>query len=105
VEASLAARETYREQALTALAHADLLLTPTMAFVAPPVGLGDLALREDVFRLTRPFNSLGWPALALPCGTAEHGLPASLQLAGRPGADSLVLAAGELLERLLPRGV
>jgi aspartyl-tRNA(Asn)/glutamyl-tRNA(Gln) amidotransferase subunit A len=104
VEASLAARETYREQALTALADADLLLTPTMAFVAPPVGLGDLALREDVFRLTRPFNSLGWPALALPCGTAEHGLPASLQLAGRPGADSLVLAAGELLERLLLRG-
>jgi aspartyl-tRNA(Asn)/glutamyl-tRNA(Gln) amidotransferase subunit A len=101
VEASLAARDAYRERALEALGDADLLLAPTLAFVAPPVGIGDLALREDVIRFTRPLNSLGWPALALPCGVAEHGLPASLQLAGRPGADSLVLAAGEVVEELL----
>ena len=43
---------------------------------------------------TRAFNDVGWPALALPCGRAEDGLPASLQLVGRPGADALVLAAG-----------
>ena len=48
---------------------------------------------------TFPFNVLGWPALALPCGPAEDGLPASVQLAGPDGADALVLAAGELLER------
>ena len=51
--------------------------------------------------LTIPFNSLGWPALALPCGPAEDGLPASLQIAGRPGSDALVLAAGKLVESLL----
>jgi aspartyl-tRNA(Asn)/glutamyl-tRNA(Gln) amidotransferase subunit A len=101
VEASIAARKAYRELALEALGDADLLLVPTMAFVAPPIGIGDLALREDMIRLTRPFNSLGWPALALPCGSAEHGLPASLQLVGRPGADALVLAAGEALEAAL----
>jgi aspartyl-tRNA(Asn)/glutamyl-tRNA(Gln) amidotransferase subunit A len=101
VEASLAARGAYRERALEALGDADLLLTPTMGFVAPPVGIGDLALRENVIRFTRPFNSLGWPALALPCGQAEHGLPASLQVVGRPGADSLVLAVGELVEAAL----
>ena len=54
-------------------------------------------------RLTFPFNALGWPALALPCGPAEDGLPASVQLVGRPGDDALVLAVGELLERLLAR--
>jgi Asp-tRNA(Asn)/Glu-tRNA(Gln) amidotransferase A subunit family amidase len=32
---------------------------------------------------------------------AEHGLPASVQLVGRAGADSLVLAAGLLLESAL----
>jgi aspartyl-tRNA(Asn)/glutamyl-tRNA(Gln) amidotransferase subunit A len=101
VEASLAARGAYREQAREALGDADLLLVPTMGFVAPPAGLGDLAIRKDMIRLTRPFNSLGWPALALPCGAAEHGLPASLQLVGRPGADRLVLAAGEALEAAL----
>jgi Asp-tRNA(Asn)/Glu-tRNA(Gln) amidotransferase A subunit family amidase len=100
-EESREARETYRERALEALGETDLLLTPTMAFVAPPTGIGDLALREDVIRLTSPFSSMGWPALALPCGPAEHGLPASLQLAGRPGADALVLAAGQALEQAL----
>jgi aspartyl-tRNA(Asn)/glutamyl-tRNA(Gln) amidotransferase subunit A len=95
------ARDAYRERALDALGDADLLLAPTMAFVAPPTGIGDLALREDVIRLTAPFSSLGWPALALPCGSAEQGLPASLQLAGRAGADALVLAAGETLEAAL----
>jgi Asp-tRNA(Asn)/Glu-tRNA(Gln) amidotransferase A subunit family amidase len=101
VDASRAARQAYREGALEALGEADVLLTPTMAFVAPPAGIGDLALREDVIRLTSPFSSLGWPALALPCGSAEHGLPASLQLAGRPGTDALVLAVGEALEAAL----
>jgi aspartyl-tRNA(Asn)/glutamyl-tRNA(Gln) amidotransferase subunit A len=96
-----AARQAYGAQGLAALADVDLLVTPTMAFVAPPVGIGDLALRERVIRLTFPFSALGWPALALPCGPAEHGLPASLQLVGRPGDDGLVLAAGALLERSL----
>ena len=51
--------------------------------------------------LTRPFNATGWPALALPCGPAEEGLPASIQIVGRPGADALVLAVGEALEAAL----
>ena len=64
---------------------------------------GDLTLRERMVSLTRPFNALGWPALALPCGTAEDGLPASLQIAARPGEDALVLAVGEVIEERLPR--
>jgi aspartyl-tRNA(Asn)/glutamyl-tRNA(Gln) amidotransferase subunit A len=48
-----------------------------------------------------PINALGWPALALPCGKAEDGLPASVQLVGRAGDDALVLAAGRLLEAQL----
>jgi Asp-tRNA(Asn)/Glu-tRNA(Gln) amidotransferase A subunit family amidase len=51
-----------------------------------------------MIRLTRPFNSLGWPALALPCGPAEDGLPASVSLVGRTGEDALVLAVGLELE-------
>ena len=91
------AREEYRDRCAELLEGFDLLLTPTLPCVAPPVGVGDLALRATLVRNTLPFNTLGWPALALPCGTAEDGLPASVQLVGRPGADSLVLAAGERL--------
>ena len=102
VEASRAEREAYRARALEALEGFDILLTPTMPMVAPPIGIGDLALRERTIMLTRPFNGTGWPALALPCGPAEDGLPASLQVVARPGDDALVLAMGELLERALP---
>ena len=92
------ARERYRERCLEALDGLDLLVVPTTGFVAPPDDVDDLAIREATIRLTIPFNHLGWPALALPCGPAEDGLPASAQLVGRPGADGLVLAAGRLLE-------
>ena len=91
------ARLEYRERCAGLMDGFDLLLTPTLACVAPPTGVGDLALRETLIRNTLPFNTLGWPALALPCGAAEDGLPASAQLVGRPGADALVLAAGERL--------
>jgi Asp-tRNA(Asn)/Glu-tRNA(Gln) amidotransferase A subunit family amidase len=83
------------------MAEVDLVVTPTLRMVAPPVGIGDLALRDDVIELTFPFNATGAPALALPCGPAEEGLPASVQLAGTPGDDALVLAAGRLLEAAL----
>jgi Asp-tRNA(Asn)/Glu-tRNA(Gln) amidotransferase A subunit family amidase len=92
--AARAARAEYSELCLRLTDGLDLLVTPTLAFVAPPAGIGDLALREPVLRFTYPFSSLGWPALALPCGPAEHGLPASVQIVGKPGDDGLVLAVG-----------
>jgi len=94
-------REEHRELVEETLAGIDLVLTPTLPVVAPAIGAGgtgDLEVRETLISRTFPFNALGWPALALPCGAAEDGLPASIQLAGRPGSDSLVLAAGRLLE-------
>ncbi len=99
--ASRTERARYRRRALEALGGFDVLLTPTMPMVAPPIGIGDLALRERMISLTRPFNGLGWPALALPCGAAEDGLPASLQIAARPGEDALVLSVGEAIEAAL----
>ena len=100
VAAAVAERERYRER--IAALEVDLLVTPTVPMVAPPVGIGDLALRERMIELTFPWNVVGAPALALPCGPAEDGLPASVQLVGRPGEDALVLAAGRALAGMLP---
>jgi aspartyl-tRNA(Asn)/glutamyl-tRNA(Gln) amidotransferase subunit A len=100
VAAAIAERERYRER--IAALDVDLLITPTVPMVAPPVGIGDLALRERMIELTFPWNVVGAPALALPCGPAEDGLPASAQLVGRPGEDALVLAAGRALAGMLP---
>ena len=103
-EAAARRREEYRERFAEATAGVDLLLTPTLPRVPPPDDVDELELRATLIRFTFPFNALGWPALALPCGPAEHGLPASAQLAGPAGADALVLAAGELLEHTLATG-
>jgi aspartyl-tRNA(Asn)/glutamyl-tRNA(Gln) amidotransferase subunit A len=103
VEAARAARERYREDIAELMADLDLVVTPATPMVAPPLGIGDLALRERMIELTLPWNTVGAPALALPCGPAEDGLPASIQLVGKPGDDALVLAAGRLLERALTR--
>jgi aspartyl-tRNA(Asn)/glutamyl-tRNA(Gln) amidotransferase subunit A len=105
VEAARAARDRYRERIAALFAEIDVLVTPTIPMVAPPTGIGDLALRGRMIELTLPWNVVGAPALALPCGRAEDGLPASVQLVGRPGADATVLAAGRLLERALAGSV
>jgi aspartyl-tRNA(Asn)/glutamyl-tRNA(Gln) amidotransferase subunit A len=99
-EAAVRARADYRERFEEAMDGLDLLVTPTLPLVAPALGQDERELRGRLTLLTWPFNVLGAPALAIPCGAAEDGLPASIQLVGRPGADALVLAAGALLERL-----
>lgn len=102
-DAALTARNRYREQAcdLFEKHHVSVLVAPTTPTVAPLAGIPELELRARATQLTFPLNALGWPALALPCGPAEHGLPASLQLIARSGEDDLVLDAGVALERAL----
>ena len=47
---------------------------------------------------TSPFNCSGGPALALLCGFSKGGFPLSMQIAGRPHEDALVLRAGHAYE-------
>ena len=88
--------------------RADLLLTPATPTTAPRIGelnieIGGVA--EDVrlasTRLVRPFNVLGWPALAMPCGKSRAGLPIGLQLVTSANNEDALLAAGEALEDVL----
>jgi aspartyl-tRNA(Asn)/glutamyl-tRNA(Gln) amidotransferase subunit A len=98
---ALVQRERYRERFAEAAAGVDLVLTPTLVCVAPPAPSDELVLRDRLILLTFPLNAVGWPAAALPCGPAEDGLPASVQLAAPPGQDALVLAAAAALEAAL----
>jgi aspartyl-tRNA(Asn)/glutamyl-tRNA(Gln) amidotransferase subunit A len=103
VDAAARRRDELRAAAEVALGEHRLLLTPTLAFVAPPADIDEISGRGSFVRFTYPFNALGWPALALPAGSAEDGLPASVQLVGRPDDDAFVLAAGLTLEAELGR--
>jgi Asp-tRNA(Asn)/Glu-tRNA(Gln) amidotransferase A subunit family amidase len=80
----------------------DVLLTPSTPFVAPtttpPIDTPDGAI-EGYF--TGPFNLTGDPAIVLPCGFNDHGLPIGLQLSSRRGTDMALLANARVIERLL----
>ncbi|WP_372790339.1 amidase [Paraconexibacter sp.] len=101
VTAAAGVRDAYRELLAGILEDVDLLLTPTMPMVAPPAAGGERPIRARTLSLTYPFNAIGAPVLALPCGPAEDGLPASVQLVAAAGADGRVLAAGRALEAAL----
>jgi aspartyl-tRNA(Asn)/glutamyl-tRNA(Gln) amidotransferase subunit A len=89
------------EETRAALSRVDLLAMPMTILPPPPLGeltvrIGDaeLGVEEAITRLSGPFNLTGHPALAVPCGFTPAGLPASLQLVGRPFGEADVLAAG-----------
>jgi len=94
-EQALRARAEHTEHALAALEGFDLLATPTLSCPVPAADVVEIEIRAALTLHTFPFNALGWPALAVPWSGG------SVQLAGRPGSDGLVLAAGRALERAL----
>ena len=100
-EAAGVARREYRAPRARGVRRVDLLLTPTLMFVAPPADIDELAWRERIIRFTYPFNlSAGRRSRCLAV-RPRTGCPASVQLVGRPGDDARVLAAGLALEAAL----
>ena len=66
--------------------------TPSTAFKLSEIPDDPLKLYlQDIF--TIPANLAGLPAISLPCGFDEQGLPVGLQLMGPAGADERVLRA------------
>ena len=90
-----------REFADTALAGVDALHTPGIPFPIPTrdetnVGGGE-RMAQMVAGLswcTRAANYLGGPALIVPCGFTESGLPAAFQLMGRPFSEATLFRLG-----------
>jgi len=81
----------------------DLLLTPTVAVPALPVGadLSDPATERywiDWTPFSYPFNMTRQPAATVPCGLTKSGLPIGLQIVGRLYEESTVLRAAGAYE-------
>jgi len=79
----------------------DLLLSPTSPTVAFPIGAkadDPLAMYlSDVY--TIPANLAGTPAISVPCGLDDQGLPVGLQLMGRALDEATVLRAAHAFEQ------
>lgn len=86
----------------------DLLLTPASPVVAPLIddpfvelGSERVDARSAISRYLRSINFLGLPAMALPCGTGDQGMPVAVQLVGAFAEDDFVLRSSILIERTL----
>ncbi|CAN5385602.1 amidase [soil metagenome] len=88
------ARAVLREQMLHALSDYDVLALPGLPYEAPPLGVN-----TSNTRYTGAFNALGWPAIVVPVGLGEGGLPVSLQLVARPWQERLLFRASRVVER------
>jgi aspartyl-tRNA(Asn)/glutamyl-tRNA(Gln) amidotransferase subunit A len=94
-----------RRSTETIFTDLDLLLTPTTPIVAPTIA--DLKENPDqlrpreimLLRNTRPINVWGLPAISLPCGFTDAGLPIGLQIVGRHWDEATVLAAAYAYEQ------
>jgi aspartyl-tRNA(Asn)/glutamyl-tRNA(Gln) amidotransferase subunit A len=90
-----------RREIEAAFEHADLLVTPTTTGGA--FGLGErsgdpLAMYlSDIF--TTPANLVGVPAIAVPSGFDDRGLPLSLQLMARSFDEATMFRAARAFER------
>ena len=84
----------------------DLLLTPTLG--EPPPKIGDLVPPADnplaglakvigLIPFTPPFNLTGQPAISVPAGFGEDGLPTNAHIVAKPlGEDTLLQLASQL---------
>jgi amidase len=84
----------------------DLLVTPTLPVVPPPLGRlpvrPDLAAVADLGQFTAPFNVTGQPAVSLPLHVTDEGLPVGVQLVAAYGREDLLVTVAAQLERAAP---
>ena len=95
-----------RELVLAWTEHADLLLMPTCAQPAPPLGalapevpLGELGLAMLRYTaLTMPFDVTGEPAISLPAQLDSDGVPIGVQLVAPAGREDRLFRVAAALE-------
>jgi len=100
-------RAMVRNDILHALHGVDVLILPTSPGPAPkiPEKAGIISQEDAQSRIsgvrnfTGAFNLAGLPALSLPCGFTSENLPLSIQVAGRPMEEELLLRLGHTYQQ------
>lgn len=93
-------RAALRQEFQRVLTDVDMLVSP----VSPVAGLrfGAEMAPVEVYQTdicTVPVNLAGLPAISVPCGFDEKGLPVGMQIIGRSCRDEELIAAAALFER------
>ncbi len=100
------ARTLFDRQTRDLFDTVDILAGPMQPITAHRIGANEVQVGDTVMgsraaltQYTRPFNLNGFPAMSIPCGFSEDGLPTGLQLAGRPFDEETVLKAAHAYEQ------
>ena len=100
------ARSIFDQQGRRLLDEVDLLAGPTEPVTAPEIlaskvmaGEQEVGVVGALTQYTRPYNINGFPAISVPCGFSDDGMPIGLQLAGRPFDEMTVLRAAHAYEQ------
>ena len=100
------ARSIFDQQGRRLLDEVDLLAGPTEPITAPEIlaskvmaGEQEVGVVGALTQYTRPYNINGFPAISVPCGFSDDGMPIGLQLAGRPFDELTVLRAAHAYEQ------
>ena len=100
-------RSLIREEVHAALDKYDVLVLPTSGRPAqrieddPAITSKQTASRLP-YLLTRIFNLASAPAISVPCGFSDQGLPIGLQIGGRPGGEETLLRVAHAYEQSTP---
>lgn len=98
-------RDELREKILRQMRKYPVLICPTAAIPAFRHGErewqveGKTVKYLDAWSYCEWFNLLGFPAVVVPGGFSEDGLPIGVQIIGRPWEEELVLAVATTLEK------
>ena len=100
------ARTLLDQEGRRLLDDVDLLAGPTEPVTAPEIlaarvlaGEQEIGVVGALTQYTRPYNINGFPAISVPCGFSDTGLPIGLQLAGKPFDELTVLRAAHAYEQ------
>jgi amidase len=105
---AIAGMHNTSREVVQALMPYDALLTPTLT--RPAVRIGSMPSRletgvDEVYgwiSFTFPFNSTGQPAISMPNGFNQAGLPLAIQIVGRPGDESGIISLAAQFENARP---
>ena len=93
------ARAAIRTAMTQLVSQCDLILTPTTPTTAFARGGGLTPAQRRRADLCAVYSSLaGLPAVSVPVGCDENGLPIGLQLTAEPFAEALLLSVAKRLE-------
>ena len=110
---SMKVQRIIKEEHARVLQDVDFIITPTAPVAAPRIDADVITVGGEqqpvrgpgsgaVSRNTSPSNSTGLPAITVPCGFTQGGLPIGVQFIGRPFEEGLLFQVAQGYEQVSP---